>query len=79
MIHDEPQHVKQGKVTTGLLNVMGINYAILSKEETEAAKQIDIAVNHMCATNECYALVVEKDTFDSYKLQLVASIRIQKE
>ena len=22
-VHDEPQHVKQGKVTTGLLNVMG--------------------------------------------------------
>ena len=25
-VHDEPQHVKQGKVTTGLLNTMGINY-----------------------------------------------------
>ena len=24
-VHDEPQHVKQGKITTGLLNVMGIN------------------------------------------------------
>ena len=23
-VHDEPQHVKQGKVTTGLLNVMGV-------------------------------------------------------
>lgn len=70
-VKDEPQHVKQGKVTTGLLNVMGINYVILPKDETEAAKQIKIAVNHMKTTNECYALVIEKDTFDDYKLQNV--------
>ena len=70
-VKDEPQHVKQGKVTTGLLNVMGINYAILPKDEAEAAKQIKIAVDYMKATNECYALVIEKDTFDSYKLQNV--------
>ena len=25
----------------------------------------------MKATNECYALVIEKDTFDTYKLQSV--------
>ena len=70
-VKDEPQHVKQGKVTTGLLNVMGINYAIFPKDEAEAAKQIKIAVDYMKATNECYALVIEKDTFDSYKLQNV--------
>lgn len=70
-VKDEPQHVKQGKVTTGLLNVMGINYAILSKDEAEAAKQIKIAVDYMNATNECYALVIEKDTFDTYLLQNV--------
>lgn len=68
-VHDEPQHVKQGKVTTGLLNVMGINYAILPKDEEGAAKQIKVAVDFMRVTNECYALVIEKDTFDVYKLQ----------
>lgn len=70
-VKDEPQHVKQGKVTTGLLNVMGINYAILPKDEAEADKQIKIAVDYMKETNECYALVIEKDTFDSYKMQNV--------
>lgn len=70
-IKDEPQHVKQGKVTTGLLNVMGINYAILSKDEADVAKQIKIAVDYMKVTKECYALVIEKDTFDSYTLQKV--------
>lgn len=70
-VHDEPQHVKQGKVTIGLLNTMGINYAILPKDEEGAAKQIKIAVDFMKATSECYALVIEKDTFDTYKLQSV--------
>lgn len=70
-VKDEPQHVKQGKVTTGLLNVMGINYAILPREEEAAAKQIKLAADYMKATNECFALVIEKDTFDNYKLQNV--------
>lgn len=69
-VHDEPQHVKQGKVTTGLLNVMGVNYEVLSKEEFEAAKQIEKAAKAL-ANKEVFALVIEKDTFDEYKLQNV--------
>ena len=69
-VHDEPQHVKQGKVTTGLLNVMGINYEVLSKEEDKAAKQIDKAVAAL-HKKEVFALVIEKDTFEDYKLQNV--------
>ncbi len=67
-VHDEPQHVKQGKVTTGLLNVMGIDYTVLSKEEDKAAAQIKKAVEYMQSTKQCYALVIEKDTFDAYAL-----------
>ena len=70
-VHDEPQHVKQGKVTTGLLNVMGIDYTVLSKEEDKAEAQIKKAVSYMQATKQCYALVIEKDTFDAYMLQNV--------
>lgn len=69
-VHDEPQHVKQGKVTTGLLNVMGVNYEVLSKEEDKAAKQIDIAAKAL-DNKEVFALVIEKDTFEDYKLQNV--------
>ena len=69
-VHDEPQHVKQGKVTTGLLNVMGVNYEVLSKEEDKAAKQIDNAAKAL-ANKEVFALVIEKDTFEDYKLQNV--------
>ena len=70
-VHDEPQHVKQGKVTTGLLNVMGIDYTVLSKEEDKAETQIKKAVAYMQTTKQCYALVIEKDTFDAYTLQNV--------
>ena len=69
-VHDEPQHVKQGKVTTGLLNVMGVNYEVLAKEEDKALKQIEKAVIAL-RNNEVFALVIEKDTFDEYKLQNV--------
>ena len=70
-VHDEPQHVKQGKVTTGLLNVMGIDYTVLSKEEDKAEVQIKKAVAYMQSTKQCYGLVIEKDTFDAYTLQNV--------
>lgn len=69
-VHDEPQHVKQGKVTLGLLNTMGINFDVLSKEEDKAEKQIVKAVEALNC-KEVYALVIEKDTFDAYQLQNV--------
>ena len=68
--HDEPQHVKQGKVTTGLLNTMGINYDVLSKDEDKAEKQIAKAIAAL-NNKEVYALVIEKDTFEAYQLQNV--------
>jgi phosphonopyruvate decarboxylase len=67
-VHDEPQHVKQGKITTALLDVMGINYEVLSKDEKEAAVQIGKAANAL-RNNDVFALVIEKDTFEEYKLQ----------
>lgn len=68
-VHDEPQHVKQGKVTTGLLNVMGIDYTVLSKDEDKAETQIKKAVDYMQTARQCYAFVIEKDTFEPYTLQ----------
>lgn len=67
-VHDEPQHVKQGKVTTDLLTTMGIEYTVLSKIEGTAREQIAKAVAHIEATKEVYAIVIEKDTFESYTL-----------
>lgn len=66
---DEPQHVKQGKVTLSLLETMGIKYELLSKEETECAIQLQRAQNYMKETKESYALIVQKGTFEDYHLQ----------
>ncbi len=66
-VHDEPQHIKQGKVTLSLLDTMGIQYAVLAKEEGQAEKQIEEAFKALSQKN-VYALIIEKDTFESYQL-----------
>lgn len=82
-IHDEPQHVKQGKVTIPLLDVMGIKNVVMSKSEVDFTKQLDDALAYMHETNEAFALVIEKDTFESYSLKLeqdfVSSLSMTRE
>jgi phosphonopyruvate decarboxylase len=68
-VRDEPQHIKQGKVTLELLETLGVHYEVLSKEESEASLQIGRAIEYMRATKEVYALVVEKNTFEDYSLK----------
>lgn len=65
-IHDEPQHVKQGKVTLALLEAMGIPYSVLDENWK---KQTDEALYAIKETNGIYALIVRKGTFEDYKLQ----------
>lgn len=65
-VHDEPQHVKQGKVTLSLLDAMGIPYAVLD-ENWEG--QVDEALRVISETNGIYALIVRKGMFEEYKLQ----------
>lgn len=68
-VHDEPQHVKQGKITLPLLDAMGIRHEILSQDETEFRSQLDEAVRHMSETGEAFAFIVRKNTFEPYTLQ----------
>ncbi len=68
-VHDEPQHIKQGKITIPLLDAMGIKNAILSDDEAEAEKQIAAAKTYMEETKEAYALIVRKGLFADYVLQ----------
>lgn len=68
-VHDEPQHVKQGKITLPLLDAMGIRHEILNQDETEFRSQLDGAVRHMSETGEAFAFIVRKDTFEPYTLQ----------
>lgn len=68
-VKDEPQHVKQGKVTLSLLEVMGIRFAVLSEVEGRALQQLKEAQHYIKETGEPFALVVRKGTFEEYKLK----------
>ena len=68
-VHDEPQHVKQGKVTCTLLEAMGIPYSIMSTDEKELEKQIAECYTYIAQKNAPYAFVVRKDTFAPYTLK----------
>lgn len=65
-VHDEPQHVKQGKVTLSLLDAMGIKYAVLDERWEEQTNEALRVINE---TNGIYALIVRKGTFEEYRLQ----------
>jgi phosphonopyruvate decarboxylase len=68
-IKDEPQHVKQGKVTCSLLEAMNIPYSILSDNESNLSEQIEQCMETVKKTSAPYALIVRKDTFSPYTLQ----------
>lgn len=67
-VHDEPQHVKQGKVTCELLDAMKIPYEVLSENEAELPGQFEKAYKYIKENNAQYAFVIRKNTFDEYKL-----------
>lgn len=72
-VKDEPQHVKQGRISEDLLKTMEIDYDILSDDMSEAQKQLDKAFATMKETNAPYTLLVKKGVFDKYKLQSVVN------
>ena len=63
-VKDEPQHVKQGKITLSLLDCLGIPYSVLSDDESVASAQIADALAVINAGG-VYALVVRKGTFSA--------------
>ena len=68
-VHDEPQHVKQGKVTCALLDAMQIPYAVMADEEDALAAQITAAFDCIKKNSAPYAFVVKKGTFADYVLK----------
>lgn len=66
---DEPQHIKQGKVTDKLLDVMGIKWAILPEDFEQAEPVIIKAIQYMKETNRPFAFIVKKGLFEKYELQ----------
>lgn len=61
-VKDEPQHIKQGKLTLPLLDTIGIKYLFLDKNYTE---QIEYCKKYIEKENKSIALIVKKGTFKS--------------
>jgi len=69
-VKDEPQHLKQGKVTCALFEAMGIPYQILSDNEAEVKNQLDECYAQIKKDNAPFALIVRKDTFSPCAIAL---------
>lgn len=67
-VKDEPQHVKQGKITFAILESLGIPHATLPDNAEGAKEAVRNAAESMKNTGMPYALVVRKGIFGTYKL-----------
>lgn len=67
-VKDEPQHVKQGRVTLGQLDVLEIPHWVLDAE-SDLGATLEAAFASIHERNAPVALVVRKDTFANYKPQ----------
>jgi len=64
---DEPQHVKQGKVTVDLLEAMDIPWRHLPSESDAASSCVDELIAIAADESRPVALLVSEGTFESYK------------
>lgn len=64
---DEPQHVKQGKVTVNQLDGMGIPHRILPDEPEAARQLVSELLEIAAAESRPVALLVRDKTFEPYK------------
>lgn len=65
-VHDEPQHVKQGRITLNLLDTLEIPYIILDEDETLAETQLRQVCDSVKNNTSVYAIIIRKNTFDTY-------------
>lgn len=68
-VKDEPQHVKQGKVTVSLFETLGIPTEVLPDDETAALEVTRKMVERSKSESRPVALIVCKGLFAEYKLQ----------
>jgi phosphonopyruvate decarboxylase len=64
---DEPQHVKQGRVTLALLEALAVDYAVLPEQMQPALACLDRALVSMRERSRSFALVVRDGTFARYR------------
>ncbi|MDP2652251.1 MAG: phosphonopyruvate decarboxylase [bacterium] len=68
-IKDEPQHIKQGRITTELLKTLGIPYTVMKCDMSAQKIAFEIAriAKRARKENRPTALVISNGTFETYK------------
>lgn len=66
-VEDEPQHRKQGRVMTAMLEAMEMPYRVLSQTSGAALAEIEWVVERARSGSEPAALIVRKGTFAPYR------------
>lgn len=76
---DEPQHKKQGIITTGLIKTLGIKYEIIDEntDEAELNEKLHKAYEYMKNEKVPFALIVKKGAFEEYILKNEESIEYE--
>ena len=68
-VKDEPQHVKQGKITVSLFETMGIPTEVLPDDDAAALAAAKATVARAKSESRPVALVVKKGFFGEYRLK----------
>jgi len=68
-VHDEPQHIKQGKITIALMKTLGIPVEIIPDDEKKAAAVVTRMVKLAKRESRPVALIVKKGLFAPYALK----------
>ena len=66
-IPDEPQHVKQGRVTGKIFDACEIKNSVLPNDEKSAETAICEAFEYINTTLKPYVFIIKKGTFDKYE------------
>lgn len=63
--HDEPQHKFMGEITTDLLELLNIDYSVLTKDTTDAQlEEYYLKAKTAFAQKDQYAIIVKKGAFE---------------
>jgi phosphonopyruvate decarboxylase len=66
---DEPQHIKQGRITLAMLDMLDVPYRVLPDTDDESQKCVEQLFEVIKETAAPVALVVKKGTFKPYESQ----------
>jgi len=67
-VHDEPQHVKQGRIMEPLMKSLEIGYSILDENSANYDALLKELKIEMLKTNKPHVLLIKKGTFSPFKM-----------